>query len=74
MGFNKYFVPEPGFLVKQLTEIGPTRFMANRIKDDLVIGSSESISILNRVQDQLINGMSDDDIIEDLKLRNLKSK
>lgn len=46
MGFNKYYVPEPAELVKQISETGPSEFRKRRTKIDAIIGSTDSVRII----------------------------
>jgi CBS domain containing-hemolysin-like protein len=69
MGFNKYFIPEPDALIRQIIETGPTRFMVHRSKTDAVIGNSDSIKIFDHVHERLLDQKSDSDIVKSLKLK-----
>lgn len=66
MGFNKYYVPEPAELVKQISTIGPTEFRKNRLKIDAMIGSTESVRIVEHVFDLAEIGAPDHEILESL--------
>jgi hypothetical protein len=66
MGFNKYYVPEPGELVRQITEKGPSSFRENRNKIDAIIGSTESVRIVEHVFDMAEIGSPDSEILESL--------
>jgi hypothetical protein len=66
MGFNKYYVPEPAELVKQISISGPTEFRKNRLKIDAMIGSTDSVRIVEHVFDLVSMGTSDPEILESL--------
>lgn len=66
MGFNKYYVPEPGELVRQITEKGPASFRESRNKIDAMIGSTESVRIVEHVFDMAEIGSTDSEILESL--------
>ena len=66
MGFNKYYVPEPAELAKQISEKGPTGFFSDR-KIDAMIGSTESVRMVELVLGLLKLKTPDSDIQETLK-------
>ena len=67
MGFNKYYVPEPAELVKQIMENGPTAFRKNRNKIDAMIGSTDSIRIVEHVFGLAKMEAPDSEILESLE-------
>ena len=66
MGFNKYYVPEPAELVKQIEDNGPAEFRKNRTKIDAIIGSTDSVRIIEHLFDLASIGTSDQEILESL--------
>lgn len=66
MGFNKYYVPEPGELAKQISENGPLQFSAVRNKIDAMIGSTDSVRIVEHLFDMATTGLSDLEMRESL--------
>jgi hypothetical protein len=66
MGFNKYYVPEPGELAKQILEKGPTEFRKSRSKIDAMIGSTDSIRIVEHVFGLAKMETPDSEILESL--------
>ncbi len=61
MGFNKYFVPEPKDLISMLRRDG-VRYFFNR-KIDAMIGSTESMRILDDAYDLVKQDVPDSEII-----------
>lgn len=66
MGFNKYYVPEPAELVKQISTSGPSEFRKRRTKIDAMIGSTDSVRIVEHLFDLVEIGTSDQEILESL--------
>jgi hypothetical protein len=66
MGFNKYYVPEPAELVKQISTSGPSEFSKNRKKIDAMIGSTDSVRIVEHLFDLAEMGSPDQEILESL--------
>jgi hypothetical protein len=66
MGFNKYYVPEPAELVKQIEDKGPAEFRKSRTKIDAIIGSTDSVRIVEHIFDLANIGTSDQEILESL--------
>ena len=66
MGFNKYYVPEPAELVKQIEDKGPAEFRKSRAKIDAMIGSTDSVRIVEHIFDLANIGTSDQEILESL--------
>lgn len=66
MGFNKYYVPEPAELVKQISTSGPSEFRESRKRIDAMIGSTDSVRIVEHVFDLVEMGTSDPEILESL--------
>jgi hypothetical protein len=66
MGFNKYYVPEPAELAKQISTSGPSEFRKNRKKIDAMIGSTDSVRIVEHVFDLSAMGAPDSEILESL--------
>lgn len=66
MGFNKYYVPEPAELAKQIMDKGPTVFRKERNKIDAMIGSTDSVRIVEHVFDLIQVGTPDSEILESL--------
>ena len=50
MGFNKFFVPEPTEVARQVKLNGPTQFINRKI--DAVIGNSTSIDIMDHIYEK----------------------
>jgi hypothetical protein len=69
MGFNKYYVPEPGELVKQISENGPLQFSRVRNKIDAMIGSTDSVRIIEHLFGMAATGLSDLEMRESLNER-----
>ena len=66
MGFNKYYVPEPGELAKQISETGPSEFRKRRTRIDAIIGSTDSVRIIEHLFDLVNIGAPDSEILESL--------
>jgi hypothetical protein len=66
MGFNKYYVPEPAELAKQISETGPSEFRKRRTKIDAMIGSTDSVRIVEHLFDLINIGAPDSEILESL--------
>ena len=66
MGFNKYYVPEPAELAKQISTSGPSEFRESRKRIDAMIGSTDSVRIDEHVFDLVEMGTPDSEILESL--------
>ena len=66
MGFNKYYVPEPAELVKQIYGQGPVEFAKSKRNIDAMIGSTDSVRIVEHVLDLFQIESSDSDMIASL--------
>lgn len=66
MGFNKYYVPEPAELAKQISEKGPTGFFSDR-KIDAMIGSTDSVRMVEHMIGLINIGTMDSEIHDSLK-------
>jgi hypothetical protein len=66
MGFNKYYVPEPAELVRQISDNGPAEFSKSRTKIDAIIGSTDSVRIVEHLFDLAEIGTSEQEILESL--------
>jgi len=68
MGFNKYYIPAPQDFINHLEkDITPSYFVAIK-KIDAVVGDSLSIKMLNKVYELVDAGLTNADIIAELKL------
>jgi hypothetical protein len=65
MSFNKYFIPEPKVLAKQVIEFGPKHVTHRRI--DAIIGSSKSIEIFDFMYNSLHLGLTEEEVNFELK-------
>jgi hypothetical protein len=61
MGFNKFFVPEPTEVVRQVKLNGPTKFINRKI--DAVIGNTTSIKMLDHIELEVNSGKLDKQIL-----------
>ena len=66
MGFNKYYIPEPPEFFKSVERIGPGAFVATR-KIDAVVGSSQSILMLDLLYKLVKENIDDSNILKELK-------
>jgi len=64
MGFNKYFVPEPAEVARQVKLNGPTQFINRKI--DAVIGNSTSIDMMDHIYEKSKTGQTDNQILKSL--------
>ncbi len=64
MGFNKFFVPEPAEVARQVKLNGPTQFINRKI--DAVIGNSTSVDIMDHIYERSQTGQTDDQILKSL--------
>lgn len=65
MGFNKYFVPEPANLVAMLRRDGVRTFFNRKI--DAMLGSVESMRILDEAYDLMKLDMQDSEILKTIE-------
>ena len=61
MGFNKFFIPEPTEVVRQVKLNGPTKFINRKI--DAVIGNTTSIKMLDHIELEVNSGKLDKQIL-----------
>lgn len=62
-------MPEPGELVKQISENGPLQFSRVRNKIDAMIGSTDSVRIIEHLFGMAATGLSDLEMRESLNER-----
>jgi hypothetical protein len=65
MGFNKFFVPEPTEVVRQVKLNGPTQFINRKI--DAVIGNTTSIKMMDHIELEVSSGKLDKQILTSLR-------
>ena len=65
MGFNKFFIPEPDEVARQVKLNGPTQFINRKI--DAVIGNTTSIKMLDHIELEVSSGKLDKQILISLR-------
>lgn len=67
MSFNKYYIPEPAELAKQIHENGATSVVRRKI--DAIIGNSTSVQIFDHAYELMHEGKSDSEILQSLSTK-----